>query len=428
ADLTSLTGLSLGKNQISDISALTSLTNLTLLRLHYNQISDISVLAGMTKLAYLELSYNYQISDISVLAGKTDLTFLGLKGNPLNGEAYCTYLPLIQDNNPGINISYDAGDCLNQPPTVDAGENINTDTVTQSSTILLGGASDPDSDPLTYRWLEGTTVLLSTTDVVEGSAYLNLSSLSSFSIGQHTLTLEVSDGHTTVTDNMILTIENSSPTVAPSGGGTFQLGASITLSGYVSDFDGDSLDYEWKKEDTIIASGSTTTTVGGAPKGLENHTLGGLSLGIHIITLVVDDNINAPVSGNITVEVIDTMAPSIDIADINPGILWPPNHQMVDVVIQANASDISGITTLSATVASSESPDTDGDGNTIPDYTEPLIDQGTGTGIITLQLRSERKGQGTGRKYTITVTATDDSGNSSDAVVEVVAPHDKGKK
>jgi hypothetical protein len=123
--------------------------------------------------------------------------------------------------------------------------------------------------------------------------------------------------------------------------------------------------------------------------------------------------------------VVDTSAPTIS-ATVNPGILWPRNHKMVDVTIQVNANDNSGSVVLSATVESSEPPDTDSDGNTIPDFTEPVIDQDTG--VITLQLRAERQGQGTGRTYTITVTATDDYGNSSDAIVEVVAPHDKGKK
>ncbi len=126
-----------------------------------------------------------------------------------------------------------------------------------------------------------------------------------------------------------------------------------------------------------------------------------------------------------TTEVIDTTPPTIS-ATVSPGTLWPANHKMVDVVIQANANDNSGSVTLSATVVSSEPPDTDGDGNTIPDYTTPVIDQSTQ--LITLQLRAERKGQGTDRTYAITVTATDGSGNSSDAIVEVVVPHDKGKK
>jgi hypothetical protein len=37
---------------------------------------------------------------------------LYLEGNPLNIEAYCTYLPLIEENNPGIHLDYDSiSDC-----------------------------------------------------------------------------------------------------------------------------------------------------------------------------------------------------------------------------------------------------------------------------------------------------------------------------
>ena len=67
-----------------------------------------------------------------------------------------------------------------------------------------------------------------------------------------------------------------------------------------------------------------------------------------------------------------------------------------------------------------------GDGDTSPDWTEPVIDQISG--IITLQLRAERSGTGNGRIYTITITGTDASGNSSQANVEIKVPHDKGKK
>jgi hypothetical protein len=104
--LTNLTGLDLGGNQISDISGLSGLTNLTGLGLVGNQISDISVLSGLTNMTVLYLDHN-QISDISVLSGLTNMTWLYLRNNPLNVEAYCIYLPLIEDNNPDIDLRYD---------------------------------------------------------------------------------------------------------------------------------------------------------------------------------------------------------------------------------------------------------------------------------------------------------------------------------
>jgi hypothetical protein len=323
--------------------------------------------------------------------------------------------------------AFELEEVTNTPPFAEAGNNETIDSSQQSSTILNGTASDSDGDDLTYRWLEGTIELLSSRPVVGGLAPLDLSLLSSpLGIGAHTLTLEVDDGQAKSTDEMILTIENSPPIVAPSGGGTFQLGDDITLSGQVADFDGDILNYSWKEGANVFITNSITTIGGGDPVDLVDHVIiGGLPLGNHVITLEANDGTNDPVSGNISVDVVDTSSPTIS-ATVNPGILWPPNHKMVDVTIQVNANDNSGSVNLSATVESSEPPDTDGDGNTIPDFTEPVIDQDTG--VIALQLRAERQGQGTGRTYTITVTATDDSGNSSDAIVVVVAPHDKGKK
>ncbi len=316
---------------------------------------------------------------------------------------------------------------VNVPPIPDAGVNVTIDSSEQTITTLNGTASDADGDPLTYRWLEGATQLLPSTPVVGGVAPLELSFLSTLSFGVHTLTLEVNDGvNIAVSDDMILTINNSPPTVAPSGGGTFQLGDNITLSGSVSDFDGDVLDYRWFEGASDFTTSFIGTTAGGTPVLLPNFfIIGGLPLGNHLITLEADDGTNLPVSYDIIVNVIDTALPTIS-ATVSPGILWPPNHKMVDVVIQANANDNSGTVTLTASVVSSEPPDTDGDGNTIPDYTTPVIDQLTG--VITLQLRAERKGNGSGRTYTITVTATDGEGNRSYAIVEVVAPHGSGKK
>jgi len=62
---------------------------------------------NLTNLGWLELHYN-QITDISSLSGLTKLTYLNLFNNPLNTAAYCVYLPLIEENNPGIFLIFDA--------------------------------------------------------------------------------------------------------------------------------------------------------------------------------------------------------------------------------------------------------------------------------------------------------------------------------
>lgn len=46
---------------------------------------------------------------------------------------------------------------------------------------------------------------------------------------------------------------------------------------------------------------------------------------------------------------------------------------------------------------------------------------------VSYQLRSERSGDGSGRKYSITITATDNSENSSTVQVYVIVPHDMRK-
>ena len=49
-------------------------------------------------------------------------------------------------------------------------------------------------------------------------------------------------------------------------------------------------------------------------------------------------------------------------------------------------------------------------------------------GDVDLSLRAERQGTSLGRTYTVTITATDPSGNASAASCDVVAPHDRGNK
>jgi len=219
---------------------------------------------------------------------------------------------------------------------------------------------------------------------------------------------------------------NSPPYAAPNGGGVFEINEDVTLGGYVSDFDGDLLSYQWLEGTTVLFSGTVQSINGGTLVELPGHTISTFPLGIHSIVLQVDDGANEPVSEAITVEIVDNTTPTLEPA-ANTSSLWPPNHKMIDIVIEANASDNSGLpVTLSAVISSNEPVNGSGDGDMSPDWTEPVIDRENG--IITFKLRAERSGNGNGRVYTITITATDTSNNIATANVEITVPHDKKKR
>jgi len=94
-------------NYISEISPLAGLSNLRMLDFEQNNITSISALAGLSNLESVGLHRNF-IRDISPLANLTRLTWVDLRAVPMNQDAYTTYLPRIQANNPGVTLLYDA--------------------------------------------------------------------------------------------------------------------------------------------------------------------------------------------------------------------------------------------------------------------------------------------------------------------------------
>jgi len=217
---------------------------------------------------------------------------------------------------------------------------------------------------------------------------------------------------------------NSAPTVAATGSGSYELGSTVTLGGDVADVDGDSISYGWTVDGNAICSGGVISSVGGDPVALNSCNASGLSLGSHTAVLTVSDGVNPPVTATVILLVVDNTQPTLS-PEANPKILWPPNHNMVDVVIDAQASDNSGSVSLAASVSSNEAQEGLGDGDLPVDWQDLSIDQATGK--ISLQLRAERAGNGSGRTYSVTVTATDGSGNQSSAVVQVKVPKSQGK-
>jgi predicted extracellular nuclease len=116
---------------------------------------------------------------------------------------------------------------------------------------------------------------------------------------------------------------------------------------------------------------------------------------------------------------LDLEPPVLEVS-VTPEILWPPNHQYVDVMVTATATDnVDPDPRITLVSVTSNEPDNGlGDGNTTNDIV--IVDD------FHFRLRAERSGRGSGRVYTITYRATDAVGNDATSSVAVVVPLNRG--
>lgn len=103
------------------------------------------------------------------------------------------------------------------------------------------------------------------------------------------------------------------------------------------------------------------------------------------------------------------------------GVIWPPNHTMVEVTILDVTTDPTlGTPNVQITAIQQDEPvNAIGSGNTAPD--------GWGIGTSTAMVRAERAGPGTGRYYYISFAASDMSGATCTGMVQTYVPHDQGQ-
>ena len=148
---------------------------------------------------------------------------------------------------------------------------------------------------------------------------------------------------------------------------------------------------------------------------------GALPLGTNLITVAVADSAGYTATCGTTVTVVDTTPPVIVAASASPNMLWPPNHKMVTVTVNAVVTDNCGPAPWKIiSVQSNEPVNGLGDGNTSRDWKI--------SGDHTVVLRAERSGTGSGRIYTLTLQAKDASGNlSTPAAVTVTVPKSQGQ-
>lgn len=179
--------------------------------------------------------------------------------------------------------------------------------------------------------------------------------------------------------------------------------------------------------DTFFDPGATAEDAFGADVLVE---IGGdivdpMRPGIYTVTYNATDN-----SGNAADQVIrtvivqDTIPPNFQSLHAEPDLLWPPNHKLVPVNFYVDVVDICDQepSVVLTSVTSNEPDDAlgNGDGNTKGDIQGVDI----GTPDFSILLRAERLGKGDGRIYSITYSATDESGNQATSEITVTVPHD----
>lgn len=117
-------------------------------------------------------------------------------------------------------------------------------------------------------------------------------------------------------------------------------------------------------------------------------------------------------SATLTLRVASNRPPNISLAQPSVTTLWPPNEAV-------SAISILGVT------------DPDNDPVTIRIdrimQDEPACSNASGIGTSTAKISAVRNGAGNGRVYTISFTATDGKGGSSQGTVKVSVPHDMGQ-
>jgi hypothetical protein len=176
-------------------------------------------------------------------------------------------------------------------------------------------------------------------------------------------------------------------------------------------------------QNVTVDAGPTCTATASVDKGsydpdgdpitLTQSPAGPYSLGDTLVTLTVSDNRGGSSQCTGTVTVLDKTPPAITSVSANPSVLWPPNHKMVNVIVNYEAADNCGQPTCGISLTSNEPIIT-------ADYA--IADEHH------VQLVADRLGSGNGRIYSIAITCEDASDNSSSEVATVTVPHDQKNK
>ncbi len=199
----------------------------------------------------------------------------------------------------------------NQPPVANAGPDAGGWT---GKTVTLNGtqSSDPNGTALTFAWTQTGTTPAAVTLTGANTATPTFVPTKE---GVYTFLLTVSDGATTATDTVVITVQltpNQNPIANAGPDQTVSPGVQVTLDGSASsDPDGTALTYKWAlTTGTGITLSSTTAA---KPTFTTN------ALGTYVFTLTVSDGV-ATATDTVTIEV--KAAGTLTVANSGTSSVW----------------------------------------------------------------------------------------------------------
>ncbi|MCW5554176.1 MAG: PKD domain-containing protein [Verrucomicrobiae bacterium] len=278
----------------------------------------------------------------------------------------------------------------NQPPVAMAGPD---QTTACSEPVTLDGSlsSDPDGDPLTFAWSMNGSIVGTEAQL---TAY--------FLPGTHLLTLTVSDPHgASAQDEVVVTSTDlTAPTIVNSPA-ALVVPADANCEGIVPN---------------VVASIVATDNCTPAEALLitQSPTAGSLlSVGSYTITVTVRDAAGNEATTEVALAIADVTPPSISSVTASPEALTPPNNKLIPVEVAVIATDTCDSSPLIQIISiTANGPVAPGDI--------------TITGALTATLAAKKNPGGNERIYTIIVSCTDASGNSSTGTVTVKVPQNAG--
>ncbi|MGG1516888.1 right-handed parallel beta-helix repeat-containing protein [Paenibacillus oryzisoli] len=235
-------------------------------------------------------------------------------------------------------------------------------------------------------------------------------------------------------DNSAVANVDSSGIVTAAGEGITSIHAAVTLggvtkevnTGFLTDLHAPITTAEavYGTQATIVALSATDNLSGIArteyrigDSGTWNTYTGLISIEQSDIPTIqyrsVDKAGNTEATKSLVVGLMDFTPPILTVS-LDKTSIWPPNHKMVAVHADVNASDAdSGIASVILTSITCNDPTSSASD----------IQAAIGTPTISFSLRAEKE-----RTYTITYTATDNAGNTTVVSSVVTVPHDQSGK